>query len=300
MSASKLHKGQPIRCFLAPTSANTASFRQPAQGALDHPAAWRMPFFIRDWLRGWFAATTAMSNMSLIMSLSQLLVNIKRIIRFVQTQVLLAGWTSNDNGDNEVSDRPFIMAVGSAQLHGQRCTSLINQDVNLGSLFAAVGGVAPGCLPAQWSRNSFAVHRLPFPADVPLTSVEAYHLLQQLVPDASALPALEALVQDTAGDTEPVTMDSFPLTACPEDIPDTIDNSAVVRSRPTPSACRGLLGQVLFETPPQRTWDMKEIDILGLCVTLSFGNDAPRWLFVLGKNNFPTGASFFQLISFFG
>jgi hypothetical protein len=92
----------------------------------------------------------------------------------------------------------------------------------------------------------------------------------------------------------------FPLATGPEDIPDPIDHVAVVRpwaSRPT---FLGWLRQVLFDSAPQRAWDMKKIDILWLCVTLIFVDNAPRWKMFLSKNNSPRGASFFQVNLFFG
>jgi hypothetical protein len=155
-------------------------------------------------------------------------------------------------------------------------------------------------LPAQWSGDSFAVGGLPLPADMSLAAIEAGHGAEEFVKDALSLPGLEALMEDAARNTEPVSMDSLPLATGPQDVPDAIDDGAVVSTGTAWSSPVGWLGQMFFDSTPQGTWDSKVIDIAWFCVMLVLVQNAPRGMVVLVKHTFPQGASSFQGILFFG
>ncbi|MCC6602202.1 MAG: hypothetical protein IT327_03270 [Anaerolineae bacterium] len=163
--------------------------------------------------------------------------------------------------------------------------------MNLGTAFTSVSGIASRCFSAQRGRHRFTVDSLPFPANSPLSIVKANQRLQYLVPDTLLLPGLEPFVQDTARNTEPISMDCFPLAASPQDVPEAIDDCPIVSLGAAWSASLRRFGQMFFDTTPQRPRDTEIVDILGLLFILVF-QDAPRWMFVFGQTNCPRGASF--------
>jgi hypothetical protein len=98
-------------------------------------------------------------------------------------------------------------------------------------------------------------------------------------------------MQDAARNTEPIAMDCFPLAACPQNVPEAVDDGPIVSPRtPWPSPF-GWFRQMLFDATPQGTWDTEIVDIFWLLFILVF-QDAPRWMFVFGQTNCPQGASF--------
>ncbi len=291
MRTSKLHKGQPILAFLAPSSANTASFGQPTKRPFHDPTPCWMFLFFRNWFWQWFAATPAVSDVFLIISFGNKNMDIVKIIPFVQTKMLFFRRARDHNGEDQVINRPFVMLVSTGKMHRQRCASLINQDMNLGTAFTPVSGIASRCFSAQRCRYRFTVDSLPFPANSALPIVKANHRLQHFVPDTLLLPGLEPFVQDTAGNAEPISMDCFPLAACPQNVPEAVDDCPIVSpGSPWPSSF-GWFGQMFFDATPQRPRDTKIVDILGLLFILVF-QDAPLWTFVFGQTNCPQGASF--------
>ena len=204
------------------------------------------------------------------------------IIAFVQTEMLFFRRAGDHNRKDQVIDRPFVMLVSTGKMNRQRSAALINQDMNLGPTFTAVGGITSSSLSAQRSRHRFTVDSLPFPANPPLPIVKANQRLQDLVPDALLLPCLEPFMQDTAGNAEPIAMDGFPLAACPQNVPEAIDDGPIVSSRPPWPSFLGWFGQMLFDATPQRARDTEIVDIFGLLFILAF-QDAPRWMFVFGQ-----------------
>jgi hypothetical protein len=293
MGTGELHKGQPILTLLAPAGANTAALGQPSQGAFHDPAPRGMLLHFRDGLRWWLAAAPPMRDVLVIARFRDQRVHILEIIAFVQTQMLLRGRARHHDGDKQVVHRPFVVLIGAGDVHGQRGATLVNQDVDLGAALAAVRWVTPSGCTAQRRRNRFAVERLPLPAHTSPAGIEADQSAQDLLPDALLLPGLQAFVQDATGDAEPIAVDGFPLAAGPENVPDTIDNGPIVRARPSRTTSLRRSWQLLFDEAPQRSRNLKVIDILRFCATLVFTNGTPRWTVFLGKDNCPRGVSFF-------
>ena len=291
MRTSELHKGQPIFAFLGPSGANTAPLSQPTKCPFHDPSSCWMFLVFRNWFWQGFAATPSVSNVFLIIGFGNKMVDIVKIIPFIQTKMLFFCRTWNHNGENKVINRPFVVLVSAGKMHGQRCASLIDQDMDLGTAFTSVSGIASRCFSAQRCRDRFAVDRLPFPTNSALPIVKANHRLQHPVPDTLLLPGLEPFVQNTAGNAEPSSMDCFPLAASPQNVPEAVDNCPIVSpGSPWPASWRGF-GQVFFDATPQRPRDTEIVDILGFLFILVF-QDAPRWTFVFGQTNCPQGASF--------
>ena len=291
MRTSELHKGQPIIAFLAPSGANTTPLAQPAKRSFHDPSSCRMLLLFRNWFWQWFAATPSVSDVFLIIGFGNKTVDIVEIIPFIQTKMLFFRRTRDHNRENQVINRPFVVLVSTGEMHRQRCTSLINQNMNLGTAFTPVSRIASRCFSAQRCRYRFAVDSLPFPANSALPIVKANHRLQHLVPDTLLLPGLEPFVQDTAGNTEPIAMDCFPLAACPQNVPEAVDDCPIVSSGASRPASFGRFGQMFFDATPQWSRDTEIVDILGFLFILVF-QDAPRWTFVFGQTNCPQGASF--------
>jgi hypothetical protein len=299
MRTSELHKGQPILAFLAPSGANAASFGQPSQRPFHDPTPCGVLLLLRNWFRQWLAATPSVGDMFLIIGFSNENMNIIKIITFVQTKMLFFCRARDHNRNDKVINRPFIMLFSAGKMNRQRGAALVNQDMNLCPAFTAVGRISSSSLSAQRSRHRFTVDSLPFPANPPPPIVKANHCLQDLVPDTLLLPRLEPFMQDTAGNAEPITMNCFPLAACPQNVPEPIDDCPIVDPRtPWPSFLERF-GQMLFDAAPQGARDTEIVDTLWLLFILTF-QDAPRWTFVFGQTDCPRGASFVQVNLFFG
>lgn len=291
MSTRELNKGKPILRFFAPTRTDTAPFCQPAERALHDPTAGWMFLLIRDRLRQRFASAPTVTDVALVVGLRNHLVDISRIIRFVQAQVLFACRSVNDNREDKIVHRPFIVLIGAGDVNRQGCPSFIDQDVHLRPTLASVCWIAACRLATQGRGNRLAVDSLPLPANSFLSGIETDQTSHDLPPNALLLPCLESLVQDTAGDTEPLSMNSFPLTTSPQHVPDAIDNSPVVGPRPARSRLLWRFGQIHFDAAPQWARDAEIVDIFGLLFILAV-QDAPRWTFVFGQTDCPQGASF--------
>jgi hypothetical protein len=300
MRTSELHKSQPILTFLAPTSANAASLCQPTQSPFHNPTTCRLLLVIWNGFRQWFTPSSSVSNMLLIVSFCNQKMDIIEIIPFIQTEMLFLGWTLHHNRKDEVSNRPFIMLICASDMNSQRGTTLVNQDMNLCPTLTTVSRIVPGCPSTQRRGYRFAIDRLPFPTYPSFSIVEANHCLHDFVPNTLLLPSLEPFMQNTAGNAEPIFVDSLPLTTRPHNVPEAIDDGAIVSTRSSWPSFFGRLRQMLLDSTPQGTWDSKIIDILWLCVTLVFVNDAPPWMKFFRKYYSPRGASFFQVNLFFG
>lgn len=258
-------------------------------------------FFI-VWDRLWqrFASAPSVADVALVVSLRNQLVDISGIIRFVQTQVLFACWSSDHDRNDKVIHGPFVMLIGAGDVNGQRRSSFIDQDVHLGPTLASVCWITSSGLPTQWRGNRLAVDSLPLPADSTLAGIEADQAPHDLLPDTLLLPGLESLVQHAARNTKPVSVDGFPLATSPQHIPNAVDDRPVVSTWPSRPWFLGWLGQVSLDTAPEWAWNSEVIDILWLCATLYFADGAPREMLVLHKNNSLRGASFFHVYLFFG
>ncbi len=98
-------------------------------------------------------------------------------------------------------------------------------------------------------------------------------------------------MQDTAGNAEPIAMDCFPLAACPQNVPEAIDDRPIVSPWAPWPPFFDRFGQMLFDATPQGTRDTEIVDISWLLFILAF-QDAPRWTFVFGQTDCPRDASF--------
>jgi hypothetical protein len=291
MRTSELHKGQPILAFLAPSGANAASFGQPSKRPFHDPAPCWVLLVLRNWFRQWLAASSSVGDMFLIISLSNENMNIIEVITFVQTEMLFFRRARDHDGKDKVIDRPFIMLMSTGKMNRQRSAAFVNQDMNLCTAFTAVGGISSGSLSAQRSRHRFTVDSLPLPANPAPPVVKANHRLQDLVPDTLLLPRLEPFMQDTTGNAEPIAMNCFPLAACPQNVPEPIDDRPIVGPWPPWPSFLERFGQMLFDAAPQWARDTEIVDILGLLFILA-SQDAPLWTFVFGQTDCPRGASF--------
>ena len=282
MRTSELYKGQPILAFLAPSGANATSFGQPSKRPFHDPTPCWMLLIVWNRFRQWLAATPAVGDMFLIIDLRNETMDIVVIIPFVQTEMLFFRRARDHNGKDKVINRPFIMLVSASKMNRQRSAPFVNQDMNLCPAFTAVGGIVSRSLSAQRSGHRFAVDSLPFPANPTPPVVKANHRLQDLVPDTLLLPRLEPFMQDTTGNAEPIAMDCLPLAACPQNVPEAVDDCPIVSPwAPWPSFF-SRFGQMLFDAAPQGARDTEIVDIFWLLIILAF-QDAPRWMFVLVK-----------------
>lgn len=291
MRTSELHKGQPILAFLAPSGANATSFGQPSKSPFHDPTPCWMLLLVWNWFRQWLAATPPVGDVFLIIGFGNENMDIVEIITFVQTKMLFFRRATDHNGKDKVINRPFVMLVSTGKMNRQRSAALVNQDMNLCPAFTAVGWIVSRSLSAQRSGHRFAVDSLPFPANPTLPVVKANHRLQDLVPDTLLLPRLEPFMQDTAGNAEPIAMDCFPLAACPQNVPEAVDNCPIVSPWAPWPPFFARFGQMLFDAAPQGARDTEIVDIFWLLFILAL-QDAPRWTFVFGLTDCPQGASF--------
>jgi hypothetical protein len=91
-----------------------------------------------------------------------------------------------------------------------------------------------------------------------------------LFPDGLFLPSLETLMNDTARNTKPVSVNGFPLATGPQNVPDAIQYGTIVSTGTSWTTVLCLFGQVLLHSAPQSARHTKIVDILGLCDTISF------------------------------
>src|SRR5215203_6339010 len=67
--------------------------------------------------------------------------------------------------NNQADGGDLVVTIGSGEHHRQRSTALIDEEVDLRSEFAPVGGVLAHFLASQRSRGVLGVYSLPLPAD---------------------------------------------------------------------------------------------------------------------------------------
>src|SRR5205814_7452796 len=133
--------------------------------------------------------------------------------------------------------------IGCRDLHRDGCAALIDQQMDFRARAGAVGRVLAGSLTAQWSRATTTINRLPAPLDAARPIVKAQQHFHHLGEAPFLLPGLEAVVDDTTGDAKPGAMHGFPLTAGPQDVPDTIHNRTGIGARPSRATVHWRFGQ---------------------------------------------------------
>ena len=149
------------------------------------------------------------------------------------------------------SNGPLVMLIGATDVDGQRCTPLIDQNVDFGAQFGAIGRVFARLTATQRRSTRPAIHGLPAPLNATLTAIELDQGLKDLVPDAQFLPSLEPLMQHAAGNTKPVTMHSLPLAAGPQDVPNPIQYGPIANARPARLGWRRFRRQLALHPAPQ-------------------------------------------------
>jgi len=273
MSTGKVDESQPILRLLAPPNTEAASFAEPTESALDNPATSRIAQLTRDraLFNFGFISPAPVLDMSNILFLFNHLMDVIVVVAFVGTQVLLdllRVGPLNHNRDDEVIRRPLVMLIGCGNVDREGSTMLVNQQVNFAAALASIGRIA-ACLYASqrcWTR--FAIYRLPCPANRLSTGIEYSHLRHYGLKDAPLAPGLEPFVQRTAAHPKPVPVDGLPLTACPHDIPDAIQDRPVVGTRSPWSTRVSQFWQQSLDLIPQRIRCLEVVHIFRLCVSI--------------------------------
>lgn len=233
-----------------------------------------------------------------VLFLNDDLMNIRVIIASVSTEMLLHDLRvrpRDNKRDQQIVSQPFVMGVGAAHTQGQRRTALVDQEMHFAALFTTVSRIPARFLPTKRSRRRFAVDRLPVPADLTFSLVKSNHRLHQPFKDPLFPPCLKSRVNNAAGHAEPFLGYRLPLTACPQDIPNTVKHRPVVGSRPSrASACRSLW-QMMVDALPQFIRNLKVINKLRLFSVILVQDVSPGRV-SLGKPILPE----IRLFTFFG
>jgi hypothetical protein len=200
--------------------------------------------------------------------------------------------------NDQIIQRPFVMLVSSCNPRRQRSTSLIHQDMDFAAQFSPVGGVRTGVTASQRRSTRTAVHRLPSPTDTLPATIKSYHRPENGLPDALLPPGLKTFMQNTTGNPKPTGVQRFPLAACSQHKPNTIQNRMVGFARTTWAVFLVLIGKVLFCYPPNRARYDPIFDVLRFCVMLF--HDVSCEVKVLEEPYFTGIRPFLQPCSIFG
>jgi hypothetical protein len=304
MSTSELNECQPIFSFRAPADAQAASFGEPAQGAFNHPAPGGVLRFTRNRadIKGWFTPAPPVFDMSHITRQFNKLMNIRIIIATIHAEMLLnnsrvRAW--HNNRDTQLRGRPLIMTIRAGRIDRQGRTPLIDQQVDFAPLFTPVCRVSPGGGAAQWSRAALAVEGLPVPLDRALSGIEPDHDLHHPGKRAVVLPGLKTRMQRAAAHPKPVFVDRFPLAACPQHIPDAVQDCAIVGWRAAWSPLCRRLWKHLSDLPPQGPRHVEVVDIFRFWGSI-LAHSTSRFRWVGRTPILSEMCSFFTLQSFYG
>jgi hypothetical protein len=275
VSASKLDKGEPVLGFLGPTSTQSTAFGQPTEGALNDPTASGELGFAgnRTTFKEGFVATATMFDMSHIAFLLDKLVNIGKIIAFVQAQMLfdvlgVRAWHHHRKDD--FIAQPFVMNIRASKINAQWRTAAIDQNVDFAAAFATVDRAFAGGTSAQRGWTRFAVDSLPRPVDTPSVLIELDQLPHQTRKAPIPLPLLKTLMKGRATHAKPVSMHSLPLAARPQHIPYPVHAPSIFGSLAARPLVFSFRRQYPLQSTPQWTRYVKIIDILWLlCMILA-------------------------------
>jgi hypothetical protein len=269
MRTSKLNERQPVFGFLTPTDAQATTFRQPTEGTLNDPTPGRELGFA--WhgavLKDRFTAATAMFNVRHIAFLFDKLMDIRKVIAFIKTHMLLDLYgirSRHNNRDNHFIDQPLVMGVRARNIDSQGSAAPIHENVDFTASLAAVHRTFAGIFASQRRWTRFAIDGLPRPLDTSALVIKLRELPHQTLKYATVLPFLKTVMDRRTTHAKPVLVDCFPLATCPQHIPDPIHHSSVIRSFSPWSFVFWLLWQEPSQPPPQRAWHSKIIDILWL------------------------------------
>ena len=145
---------------------------------------------------------------------------------------------------------------------------MVDQQVNLAPSLTAIRRVSPGFIAAQRGGTRLTVDRLPRPPYVALFSIEHDHFFQYRFKNTLPAPSLETFVQDTAADSEPITVHCFPLTAGPHHIPNAVQHRSILSDRTASPAATAALRNQVFNSCPQPIGHFEIVNILRSCVTI--------------------------------
>jgi hypothetical protein len=82
----------------------------------------------RAWV-GWVTTLASTLDMWDVVFVAYDLKDIGVIVSFVRTEMLLPRWTRDNNGEQEVIDRPLVVFIGARNVRSQRRTTLIDKDM---------------------------------------------------------------------------------------------------------------------------------------------------------------------------
>ena len=270
MGAGELDQSTPVFDLLTPAGTKASAFGQPAEGALNHPTAGRGTNFTWDgaFLDKGLTPFALVLDVNDIASLLNKVMNIWKIIASVCAQMLMGSGARDNNRDNQVIRRPFVMAVSTSHQDRQGRTPPVYQHMDFAASFAPIHRAFACLSPAQRCWTRFAINRLPLPFDMTLTSIKLHHLSHDRGEQPAALPLLKAVMQGAAAHPKPVFMNRFPLAARPQHIPDTIQHSPVISPlAPWLPILIDLRKQ--FPNPtPQRTRYPKVINVIRFCSSI--------------------------------
>ena len=188
--------------------------------------------------------------------------NIRKIIAFVCTQMLIRSRSLYHDMQNQIVQGPFVMLIGSCDPNGQRSTPLIHQKMNFATLFGSISRIMARVAATQRGRTRTTVHRLPLPQDMFSATIKSQHRAEDLIPDACLLPGLKTFMQNATGNSKPMGMNRFPLTAGPQDVPEAVHHGMVRFSCASRAGRLFWFGKVLFCNAPQLARNTEKVGLL--------------------------------------
>jgi hypothetical protein len=265
-----LDQSQPVVDFLAPADTQAASLGKPSEGTFNNPSASRKARFTWDRavFKQGFASFALVFDMSDIALLLHKAMDIIEVIASVSTQMLFGIRARDNNRDNQVICRPFVMDVCTSDKYCQRCAASVDQDMDFTPTLAPVDRALTRCLTTQRGGTSFGIQCLPLPFDMSLPMVELHHLPHDSREHTCTLPSLETLMQCCATHSKPVSVYRFPLATRPQDIPNPVQYRSVVCPFPPDFPCLIDLRYQLPYPSPQWSWYSKIINVLRFCAII--------------------------------
>lgn len=128
--------------FLFPTHQETAEAVEPAEGALDHPAAGAPTW------SGLGAILAPAAQVQLVMTFVGLRSNRFKVVTLVQTQPDWFGVVCRGSKlFKRVGQKQVVVAIGARDHHRQRHARSLHRQADLRARLAPVGRIGPGFFP---------------------------------------------------------------------------------------------------------------------------------------------------------